>query len=73
MLFGSKLWRTRSLKRGKPACLRMEHVDIAPHLVGRPDQRGMAAGGIDALRAPAPHAHPRFGGSAAQISPPPQS
>ena len=31
MFLGSKLWRTRSLKRRQPARLRMEHIDIAPH------------------------------------------
>ena len=48
MFFGSKLWRTRSLKRGKAVRLRMEHVDVAPDLFGRADQGGMAAGGVDA-------------------------
>ncbi len=53
IFFGSKLWRTRSLRAGKAGRLRMKHLDIAPHLVGGAQQRGMTAGGIDAL----PHQH----------------
>ena len=49
MFFGSKLWRTRSLKRGKAARLRVEHVDVAPHPSDAADQHGVAAGGVDAL------------------------
>ena len=48
MFFGSKLWRTRSLKRGNAGLLRMKHIDIAPHRLGRADQHGMAADGVDA-------------------------
>ena len=48
MFFGSKLWRTRSLKRGKAALLGMKHIDIAPHLVGCAQQHGVTADGIDA-------------------------
>ena len=48
MFFGSKLWRTRSLRRGKAVLLRMKHIDVAPDLFGRADQGGMAADGVDA-------------------------
>ena len=49
MILGSKLWRTRSLKAASAAGLRVEDIDIAPDLLGRPDQRRVAAHRLDAL------------------------
>ena len=59
-------------KRSKAVLLGMEHIDVAPDLFGRAYQGGMAAGGVDARRTSAACAS-GFGGSAAQIRPPPQS
>ena len=73
MILGSKLWRTRWLSAATPPACGWKTSTLSPDLIGGADQRGMAAGGLDPLRGPTPACASGFGGSAAQIRPPPQS
>ena len=49
MILGSKLWRTRSLSAATPPACGWKTSTLRRISFGRPDQRGVAAGGLDAL------------------------